>query len=308
MKRPVHYRAISYFEAVRRWGSIREAARRLDVAASAVNRQLIKFETEIGMPLFDRLPEGMRLTPAGEIFARHAIAVLQDERRVALEFDALRGLRRGEVSVVAAESLNAMFLPRLALRMAEKYPGIRLKIRTAGSNEIPASLAAGDADLGLAFSMAPHPDLTQVAFGRFRLGAVMRADHPLAGERQVTFTACGAYPLILPSTELSLHTLLDRQLRRFRGRLDVRAEVSSLELMRNLTERLNAISFQASIGLEAEIAAGRLVHVPLHGGGAMATELGAYLREGRSPPMALEMFVAMVRDEIASRESEDQRA
>ena len=308
VKRAIHYRSIGYFEAVRRWGSVREAARQLDVAASAVNRQVLKFESEAGMKLFDRLPEGMKLTPAGEIFARHAIAVLQDEKRLAGEFDALRGLRRGEVTIAAAESLNAAFLPRLMARMREKYPGVEMKIRTAGSNDIPEALAAGDADVGLAFSLQPHAELTQVALGRFRLGAVMRPDHPLAKECHVNFAACAAHPLVLPDPSLSIHSLLERQLRRFRGRLNICAEVSSLELMRNLTTELGAISFQSAMGLEAEIAGGRLVHVPLHGGGALVTDLGAYVREGRSLPMAVEVFVAMVRDEIALRESQDARS
>jgi hypothetical protein len=91
MEQSIHYRAIGYFEAVRRWGSIREAARRLDVAASAVNRQILKFETDFGLPLFKRLPEGMRLTPAGEISARHAVAVLQDEQRLASEVKRSKG-------------------------------------------------------------------------------------------------------------------------------------------------------------------------------------------------------------------------
>jgi DNA-binding transcriptional LysR family regulator len=304
MERPIHYRAIGYFEAVRRWGTIREAARRLDVAASAVNRQILKFETDIGLPLFERLPEGMKLTPAGEVFARHAVAVLQDEKRLASEVEALKGLRRGEVSIIAAESLNSAFLPRVIGLMAAKYPRIELKIRTAGSNDIPAALIAGDADLGLAFSLAPHPALSQVAIGRFHLGAVMRPDHKLAAESHVNFASCTAHKLVLPSPELSIFSLLERQLRRFRSRLDVAAEVNSLELMRNLTIELKAISFQASIGLEADLAAGRLVHVPLHGSSALSTELAAYVREGRPLPMALEAFLALVRDELSRREAE----
>jgi len=305
MERPLHYRAIGYFEAVRRWGSIREAARQLDVAASAINRQVLKFEADIGLPLFERLPEGMKLTPAGEVFARHAIAVLQDEKRLSSEVDALKGLRRGEVSIISAESVNAAFLPLVIGRMAEKYPRIEMKVRTAGSNAIPAALAAGDADLGLAFSLAPHAELSQIAIGRFRLGAVMRPDHRLAGERHVSFATCTGFKLVLPTTDLSIYTLLERQLRRYSGRLDVAAEVSSLELMRNLTLELNAISFQARIGLEADLAAGRLVHVPLHGGSAVMTELGAYVREGRPLPMALDVFIGLLRDELSRRESED---
>ncbi len=308
VKGPVQYRSIEYFEAVRRFGSIREAARRLDVAASAINRQILKFEQDGAVLLFERLPEGMKLTQAGEIFARHAIAVLQDEKRLQSELDSLKGLRRGELSVIAVESLNAGFLPRLISRMAAKYPGVAIRVRTAGSNEIPAGLVAGDADLGLAFSLPPQAALSQVAVGRFRLGAVMRPDHPLARSKEISLAACLAHPVILPSPELSIHTLLERPLRRFRGKVDMRAEVSSMELMRNLTVELNAISFQASLGLEAEIAAGRLKHIPLAGGAALLTDLGAYIRLGRALPMALEVFAAMLRDEIALRESEEAQA
>ena len=304
MERPIHYRAIGYFEAVRRWGSIREAARRLDVAASAVNRQILKFESDIGLPLFERLPEGMKLTPAGEIFARHAVAVLQDEKRLANEVEALKGLRRGKVSIISAESVNSAFLPRAISHMAAKYPRIELQIRTAGSNDIPAALIAGDADLGLAFSLAPNPALSQVAIGRFQLGAVMRPDHKLAAQAHVSFANCTAYKLVLPTQDLSIFSLLERQLRRFRSKLDVAAEVSSLELMRNLTVALDAISFQARIGLEADIAAGRLIHVPFLGSNALTTELAAYVREGRPLPMAIEAFLAIVRDELARREME----
>jgi DNA-binding transcriptional LysR family regulator len=303
MTAQLHNRAIFCFDAVRRHGSVREAARRLNIAASAVNRQVLKLEADLGMKLFERLPDGMELTPAGEILARHAIAVLQDEKRVAGELDALRGLRRGEISLIAVESLNAVVLPTVIGTMAGSYPGIQIRARTAGSNLIPQAVAAGDADLGLAFSLARHPALQQLAVGRFRLGAVLRPDHPLAGESQVTFAACARFPLILPGPDLSIHTLLEPQLRRYRGRLEVLAEIGSLELMKQLTLRQGAIGFQSRLGLEAELAAGQLVHVPLHAAAPMTTELGVYLRQGRSLPVALDAFIAILGDEIQRLEA-----
>lgn len=206
-----HYRSVLYFDAVRRHGSIREAARHLGLAASAVNRQILNLEEELGMPFFERLPGGMRLTAAGEVMARHAIAVLQDERRALGEFDALRGLRRGEISIIAVELLNVGFLPELLERMIRRYPAIRSRIRTAGSNEIPDALQRGDADLGIAFSLPRNRDLQQLAVGKFRLGAIMRPDHPLAAEAAdglISFAQCARHALICrapnsPSTPCS---------------------------------------------------------------------------------------------------------
>jgi DNA-binding transcriptional LysR family regulator len=48
----IHARSLAYFDMIRRCGSIREAARRLHLASSAVNRQLLQLEEEFGTPLF----------------------------------------------------------------------------------------------------------------------------------------------------------------------------------------------------------------------------------------------------------------
>ncbi|MEJ0071623.1 MAG: LysR family transcriptional regulator [Pseudomonadota bacterium] len=61
----IHASAIRYFDAVRRAGSIRAAARQLNVASSAVNRQILNLEAEIGTTLFSRLSAGLKLTAAG---------------------------------------------------------------------------------------------------------------------------------------------------------------------------------------------------------------------------------------------------
>jgi DNA-binding transcriptional LysR family regulator len=305
MNQALHNRVIGYFDAVRRYGSIREAARRLDIAASAINRHILKLEGEIGMPLFDRLADGMVLTPAGEVLARHAIAVLQDERRVTSELEALMGLRRGELSLVAVESLGTSFLPDLVERMAEKHPGIEIKASLAGSNAIPAMVSRGEADIGLAFSLPRDHNLHQMAVGRFNVVAVMQPGHELAGRPKVSFADCMQYPLILPRPDLSLYNLLEPMFRRHRGRFRVIAEVSSLVLMKHLTLRTGAISFQTRLGLENELKSGLLTAVPLHGAAPVSSELGAYVRPGRSLPQAVNAFLALVGEALARAGAED---
>jgi len=299
MKQTLHNRAIGYFDAVRRYGSIREAARRLDIAASAINRHILKLESDIGMPLFERLADGMALTPAGEVLARHAIAVLQDERRATSELEALMGLRRGELSLVAVESLGTSFLPDLIEKMSVKHPGIAIKAALAGSNAIPAMVADGEADIGLAFSLPDDPDLQQMAAGRFNVVAVMKPDHELAERGKVSFTDCLQHPLILPRPDLSLYNLLEPMIHRHRGRFRMIAEVSSLVLMKHLTLRTGAISFQTRLGLENELNSGQLTAVPLHGTGPITSELGAFVRLGRALPGAVDAFLTLVGQALA---------
>ncbi|MGJ4748616.1 LysR substrate-binding domain-containing protein, partial [Leptospira sp. SA-E8] len=241
--------------------------RQLHVASSAVNRQLLELEDEIGSPLFDRLPEGLQLTAAGEVVARHVIMVLQDARRVDNEIDALRGIRKGEVMVWAVEGLHATLLPGVLARMIEHHPGVRVITRPSGSGAMADAVVQGEADAAIGFSLPRRPHLTQMAVGRFAIGAVVSPDHPLATRRTVSLNDCARHPMLLPSADLSVRWLLAPWLERQVRALNVPLESGSIELMKNLALRGLGIAFQTRVGLERELAAGSLVFVPLRAPG-----------------------------------------
>ena len=75
-----------------------------------LRRQILKLEGEIGSPLFERLPAGLRLTAAGEVFARHVLVVLQDAARASSELDALQGLRTGHVEIATVSGVTVDLL------------------------------------------------------------------------------------------------------------------------------------------------------------------------------------------------------
>lgn len=298
----VHARSLRYFEAIRRYGSIREAARQLHVASSAVNRQLLKLEDEVGAPLFERLATGLVLTAEGRLFARHVVTVLQDAHRFESEMDALRGIQRGEISILAVEGLNATFLPDVIECMHARFPGIRFSVHTAGSATIAEGVIDGRADLGLAFSLTANDALSQLAGGSFQIGAIVSANHPLAQAPSVTFAQCAKYPLILADTQLSIHALLEPLVRRYTRPLDSVLVSDSIALMREMAARGAGIGFQTRLGLERDLAAGTLRHIPLRAPRAVISELGVYARAARVLTPALDAFVDLVTDALAARE------
>ncbi|WP_423454423.1 LysR family transcriptional regulator [Ottowia sp. VDI28] len=90
-----HLRFLKYVDEIARSGSIAKAAERLHVAASAVNRRLQDIEEELDTPLFERLPRGMRLTAAGELFIRYVRSRSTELDQVLSQIEELKGLRRG---------------------------------------------------------------------------------------------------------------------------------------------------------------------------------------------------------------------
>ncbi len=296
----IHARSLIGFDAIRRCGSIREAARQLSVSSSALNRQLLHLEQELGMPLFERLPQGLLLTPVGEILARHVITMLHDIQRLEGELAALKGVRSGNLVVASVAALTSAFLPNVLQRMKSLYPAVKVNVRIADSVESARLVAVGDVDVALCFVREKNPQLRQFAVGTFPLGAVVPARHPLAERAQVSFAECARYPLVLPNRELSFHPELAGLVARHK-RTDVVLETGSLELMKGLALRDLGVAFLNRFSIEAELEKGLLRHIPLKP--AITSHLGAYVRVERALPPALDAFSRVAADEIRRRET-----
>lgn len=287
----IHAAALHYFDAVRRAGSIREAARRLNVASSAVNRQVLALEAELGEAVFERLPAGLKLTAAGEVVARHVIGLLRDAERVQSELDALRGLRAGHVELVTLEGLCHRIVPAAIAAMTRQHPRVTVGVSIAGTEEIPRAVADGDVHLGLAFEVRPRPELRQIAASDFPVGAVVPAGSPLAAREWITAGDLRDVPLVLPKDNFAnraqLHPLLQRA--GVTGR--ARHQAGSIELMKQLVLRGMGAALMTRVGLEAELEAGHLVHVPLRQGRlALSSRLGLYARSHSPLPIAGEVL------------------
>lgn len=293
----LHARSIRYFDAIRRAGSIREAARQLYVDSSAVSRQLQNLEDEIGVPLFERLPGGLRLTEAGRIFAEHVTTVLLDEQRARAEIERLLGIERGEVKLAAVEGLSLDFLPVILDTLMQRHPGVTIHSSSMGSADIADRVRAGDVDIGIGFALPEHAELQCVGHGEFTLGVMVAPDHPLAGCSSITLEQCLAYPLILAGSDLALHDLVAPLLAQYGERVHAAAHTNSIELMRQLVMRGHGVAFQTSIGLATMQATGRLVYIPLVEP-VIPIRLQACIRAARILPPAVKAVAAILQEQL----------
>lgn len=105
----MHAKVVRYFVEVVRAGSIRKAAEQLHVVPTAVNRQILNLEEELGAPLFERIHNTLKLTPVGEIVLAHARSTLRDFDAVRQRIEEVRGLREGEASLATMAGLAGAF-------------------------------------------------------------------------------------------------------------------------------------------------------------------------------------------------------
>lgn len=286
---PVFSPFIRYFDEVARQGSIRRAADRLNVAPSAVNRQILKLEHELGTPLFERLPRGLRLTAAGAILVESVRRWQEDFGRARAQLEELRGLRRGHVSLAVAEGAIAEFLPNVLAGFNRAFPLVSFAANVHGSEGVLRRLRAGEAEIGILFNPPLNPGIRIVQAKRFRLGAVVPPGHPLTKKRVVKLRDCAEYPAILSAETVSLRAVLDAALAKTKVRLKPAAESNSIAVMKALARRGVGVAYLTTIDIAGETGAGDLAYVPLQDSAIAASTLSVCVAAERhlSPAAAI---------------------
>ena len=289
--------AYRYFMAVAELGSVRAASRDLNVAASAISRQLIQLETALGNRLFDRSGRGLKLAPAGEVLLRGLRRAAQNHENTLDELSALRKLTRGLLRIATVESVSAAVLPDMLEHFMRSYPGIQVSVTVAGSEAVTQLVREHQAELGFTFNPSTLDGLEVLASRDLDLGAIMAPDHPLAKAKRLSLADCAEHPLAWPSPGLSLRAILDSipAARKLRPAF----ECNSLRLMASLTRRGSCIAFQTVIGIERELAAGTLVFIPLADKRLPVDRLRLVARSGAGPRPTVEAFLEIVRHYLA---------
>ena len=202
---PVFSRFLRYFVVVGRLGSIRKAAEELNVSASAIDRQILNAEAEIGVPLFERLPSGLRLTAAGEIMMAAGGRWRKGLGEVLAQIEDLRGLKRGHVEIAVIDALATGYLPAAIASIKRRYPEISIGIRVADNDRVHQAVLRGDVDFGIFFEPQSYRDLTVRTFTEVVLGFLTPVAHPLAARGETRFSACAAAAVLMPAEPLAVH-------------------------------------------------------------------------------------------------------
>lgn len=150
--------ALRTFESAARLGSFKAAAEELNVTPTAVSHQIRSLEDWLGMPLFERLGRGVRLSEGGERLQSSMHGALLDISR---GVEALRPTQHNDsLSLSTTPAFAALWLiPRLG-RFYKRHPGIRVRIET--SNTLADLLRDSSLDLAIRCGFGAYPQLLEI--------------------------------------------------------------------------------------------------------------------------------------------------
>ncbi|KQX29461.1 LysR family transcriptional regulator [Variovorax sp. Root434] len=283
--------AARYFLEVVKTGSVKDAALKLNVAPSAVSRQVARLERELDTLLFERHARGMVPNAAGEMLAAHAKRAQQDIERVTNDIAGLRGLRSGHVRVASTEGFAFDFIPTLIAQFRQKHEGIRFHLEVCSLGDISRRVRDGEADVGITLSAVPEPGIEIELRHPSPILAVMARDHPLAMQRQLSLRQVVAYPLGLPQEDSSIRRLLDASCIRQGLRYEQAMSSNHASALLSFAAAGGSIAFYGALSMRTLLRSKALVAIPLKDREMNERHLEIETMAGRSLPDAGKAFV-----------------
>jgi DNA-binding transcriptional LysR family regulator len=261
----LHATAYLYFETVARLGSVRKAAAELHVVPSAVSYQITQLEAELNVPLFHRVARGVQLTSAGETLLYHVRRAAAEVERGRDFVQSLSGQLAGRCGLACVEGVAVGPVVTALVAFWARWPGIRVGVTMGSSLRVFDAVDRGEADLGLAYATADSPRVKELARADLALGAIFRADHPLARRKTLRLRELkdAGLPLLLPDPSIGVRGMLEHALGRDALRLMPRLETNSVLMMSRLALAGAGVAVKTRIGVEQELREGSAVFVPL---------------------------------------------
>jgi len=288
-----------YFLEVARAGSLTEAAARLEVAPSAVSRQIARLERELDTLLFERRARGMVLNSAGQLLAAHARRAWLDIERISDDILALRGLRLGEVRVAATEGYAYEFLPALVAGFQARCPGIRFSLDMCVQREVARRVREGLVDVGVTVSLSSERGVNVELRHPAPVLAVVAPEHPLASRRQVALAQLVAHPLALPAPASTLRQLLDISCSRQGLVLEPVFTSDHLYPLIRYAACTRAVTFCGELALRQQLQAGSIAALALRDREMNERHFEVQTMAGRHLPEAARAFVDHLRETLA---------
>src|SRR4029077_21260606 len=191
-------RHLRYFVAVGEEQHFGRAAARLHVAQPPLSRQIQDLEREIGFPLFDRLPRGVRLSAAGRLFLNDTRRILQDveDAKRRAEGVALGKAGTLRIGIATAVSWHGM-VAQTFREFRRRQPDAELEVHHLLSVRQIEGVLSGRLDAGFAASMTPwHKDLAHAPIAEDRMMLAVPKGHALARRGRIRLRDLEEVPFI----------------------------------------------------------------------------------------------------------------
>lgn len=243
--------------------SIRRAADKMNISSSALSRQMKLLEQDLGVKLLMRSVKGVQLTDQGHIFLARATKWLEEGNHLRTKL-ALQDTKQEKVLRIGAmECFATSLVPELFQWMRETNTIDRIEVKVGGTDSLIQNMQDRTVDLVVAFNVHQCQSIRILHEIPCKIGMIFSEKLCDLQDENIPISACLNWPICMPDMTLSLRTRLWAEILKQRRNVEVIASSNSVEFIRKLVVRGEAVSFLTWFDIRDEVMAGCARFVPL---------------------------------------------
>ncbi|HEY1308114.1 MAG TPA: LysR family transcriptional regulator [Vicinamibacterales bacterium] len=242
-------RQLEIIRAIAESGSFTAAGEKLHVSQSAISRQILLLEDELGEPVFHRIGRRIRITPAGESLLQLSHRVFQDLQDTVSIISDKRESLRGTIRLVGGMTVCLYVFPVLLSEVRRIHPHLDMKVTVGSAERSIAMLRSGAGDLGLLTLPVEASDLVSVEALREELLLITYPTHPLAKKKTITPLDLDKQSFVLFETGSITRRLVEEFFARERVAPEIIMETENVEIIKAMVRSglgISIIPWQAA--------------------------------------------------------------
>lgn len=251
-------RQLEIIRAIADTGSFTAAGEKLHVSQSAISRQILLLEEELGQAVFYRIGRRVRITPTGDSLLQLSHRVFQDMDETITGISDQRETLHGTLRLVAGMTVCLYVFPSLLAEVRRVFPSLDLKITVGGIERSVAMLRSGAADLGLVTLPVKAVDLVSQPVLEEELLLITYPAHPLARKQTIRPADLNGQPFILFEAGSVTRKLVDQFCAQEEIEPDIVMETENVEIIKAMVHFGIGISIIPWQAAAADVAAGEL--------------------------------------------------
>jgi DNA-binding transcriptional LysR family regulator len=242
-------RQLEIIRAIADSGSFTAAGAKLHVSQSAISRQILLLEEELGEPVFHRIGRRIRITPAGEALLQLSHRVFQDLQDTVSAISDKQESLNGTMRLVGGMTVCLYVFPALLAEVRRIHPHLDLKITVGSAERSIAMLRSGAGDLGLITLPIDAADLVSLPVIEEELLLVTYPTHPFAKKKTITPADLTQQHFILFETGSITRKLVEEFFSRERIKPEIVMETENVEIIKAMVRNglgISIIPWQAA--------------------------------------------------------------
>ena len=180
---------VFYFVVIVRKKTYSEAAEVLNLSQSSLSKKIVKLENDLGVKLFDRSKKYISLTPAGKIFYRSSLELLDICENIESEISIYRDSHYNVIKLGFAPIVSYYNIVSILKLFIDKHDNIKLDLKEVKDSQLILDITSGYYDVGISFESSIEKSIFSFyPLFQDKIVLVVCKNHPLAHNNLVSLS------------------------------------------------------------------------------------------------------------------------